>query len=474
MFNSIRSKFTLWYTLITALMVCVFAIISYFLLYFNLVNNLKNNLTQFSSKIINEYVALDEKNNLLINTSENETKLSDELRSESLSLRITDQEKNIITQLGLFKTQIKLSPSKINSALVVGNENIDFILDNEGKNNLYLISPIVKNDKIVGAVELSQPVANSLEALNQLSLILILGILISIAISVFMGYYLGKRILSYIDELVDNVEAITVSQDLDKRLPVPVQYQDELTRLATTFNHMLDKIRRELNREKNFTANVSHDLRTPLTIIQGNVDLALKKKSFTPGQMSKTLYTIKDETKRMSAIIQELLSISSIEKEQASSYVSVNIPEVLDEIITKLQDKLNEKKIQIVYKQNNQSQSYNIFGHPQHLKRLFQNVLENSIKYNNASGKIIIKVSGLGNKIIVLIQDTGIGIKENDLPYIFDRHWQSRKSRTGISQGFGLGLAIAKEIVKIHQGEISATSISGKGTKIRIVFPQKI
>lgn len=472
MFSSIRSKFTLWYTLITAVLVCGFAIISYFLLYYNLVNNLKNNLVSYSQKLITDYVAYEPEKGLIINITDNDARLSDELRAQSLSLRITDREKNIITQLGLFKTQLKLSPSKINSVLVVGNTNIEFIIDDNGQNNLYLIRPIIKNNQIVGSIEISQPVANSFEALNQLSIILILGIIACIIISIFAGYYLSKRALVYIDELIDNVEAISISQDLDKRLPIPAKYQDELTRLAGTFNHMLDKIRQELHREKNFTANVSHDLRTPLTIIQGNIDLSLKKKNFTPGQISKTLHIIKDETKRMSSIIQELLDLSSIENESPVNFNLVNLPEITDEIIGKLQTKIDEKKIKIIYKKTNNSKDLNLLGHPQYLRRLIQNVLDNSIKYNLAGGKIIIKISGNDNKINMLVQDTGIGISEKNLPYIFDRHWQSSKSRTGINQGFGLGLAIAKEIVKLHQGEITASSLVGKGTKIKIIFPQ--
>lgn len=470
--SSLRTKFTLWYTLIMTFIVAIFAISSYSLLYVNLYSNLEENITSQSQTIINQYINYDPTGGLQIISTDQKTPLSEKMLNQNLSLRIIDSEKNIIAQFGILKNQIKPSPSKINSALIANNFSVSLIDDENNNQNIYLITPIEKDSQIVGVLELSQPIANSFEALEQLTLILIVGILTSIVFSLFAGYFLSRRMLGYINELIDNVEAITISQDLEKRLPVPKKHKDELTRLATTFNDMLQKIQSEFIREKNFTANVSHDLRTPITIIQGNVDVALRKKNLTPSQTSKTLNKIKKETKRISTIIDDMLEISNIEHTETESFEQINLIKLLNEVIDNFQNKLASKNIQLIYKKPKKADKISINGNPTLIKRLLCNVLDNAIKYNTENGKIIIKLSSMLGKVHIQMQDTGEGIDVGDLPYIFDRHYQAKKSQTGITQGIGLGLAIAKEITTLHRGTINASSKKGVGTKIKIIFPQ--
>lgn len=456
------------------LIVIIFAISSYLLIYYSLTNNLQQELQQKSQDIINNFIDYTQESGLILKKGDQEDRLGDILRSYSLSLRIIDKDKNIVTQLGSFKNNSNINQTKINTTLLTGVNNINFITNEENKKIIYLISPIIKNNSIVGLIELSQPTENAFVALDQLLIILIIGIVSSIIISIISGYILGRQTLSYVNELIDNVEAITSAHDLDKRLPIPMNYQDELTRLARTFNVMLDKIEKELHREKNFTSNVSHDLRTPLTIIQGNADLALKKKNYTPSSISKTLNIIKDETKRMSAIISDLLELSNIEKTDQKTFTSINLPSILEESLSEHQSKIKNKNLIVFYKPHPSETRLNIRGNYSQIKRMFDNLLDNSIKYSNQNGQIIIKISNLKNKYVVSFHDKGIGISAQHLPYIFDRHWQSLKSRTGINQGFGLGLSIVKEIANLHRAEILVSSKLNEGTIIKIVFPHFI
>ncbi|HPH78930.1 MAG TPA: HAMP domain-containing sensor histidine kinase, partial [bacterium] len=241
---------------------------------------------------------------------------------------------------------------------------------------------------------------------------------------------------------------------------------------AGTFNSLLDQIEKELIREKNFTANASHDLRTPITIIQGNIDLAFKKKNLSPSQLSKTLHTIKNESVRMSNMINELLLLSSIDKKQSGDLVSINIDRLLDEILDSVSHKLLEKNIQIKRKYSSSKNDLIIIGNYDQIKRMFINLIDNAIKYNTKDGNIYLKTSLIQDNINVVIQDSGEGIAAHDLPYIFDRLYQSKKSRTGIKQGFGIGLSIVREIVENHQGQINVSSKMNQGTKVSIIFPR--
>lgn len=470
--QSIRTKFTLLYTLIMTIIVMIFAVISYILLSHNITNNLMNSIRSQSQEIINQYIEFNDQT-ISLKSQDQDTLLSDKLHANSLSMRLIDQEKNIIVQLGSFKNQLKPSQSKINTSLLTGQEYVSIVEDEANNKNIYLISAIKKDDKVIGVIELSQPADNAFDALTQLVFILGLGILTSIIISIVAGYFLGRNTLNYVNELINNVNAITKSQDLEKRLPVPGNYQDELTRLATTFNQMLEKIEQELVREKNFTANVSHDLRTPLTIIQGNADLALRKKNLTPSQFSRIINNIKSETKRMDLIIGDLLDLSHLEYQNDVSKANINFASIVDEVIESNKNKIKLFGLELKYKKPIDQHQYVFTGNSAQIKRLITNLLDNAIKYNQPNGKIIIKLSVKDHQIIFSIQDTGIGIQTKDLPYVFDRHFQSAKSQTGLKKGFGLGLSIAKEIVNHHQGQIDLKSIFGKGTKVTIIFPQQ-
>ncbi len=471
--QSIRTKFTFLYTLITTIIVAIFAVSSYTILSHNITNNLKNSIRHQSQEIVNQFVEVSDQT-ISLKPQDQDTILADKLHASSLSLRIIDQEKNIIVQLGTFKNQLKPSQSKINTVLLTGQEYVAVIEDESNKKNIYQISPIQKDNKIIGIIELSQPVDTAYDALNQLIIILAAGILLSIIISLISGYFLGRNTLSYVNELINNVNAITHSQDLEKRLPIPHNYNDELTRLASTFNQMLAKIEQELIREKNFTANVSHDLRTPLTIIQGNADLALRKKNLTPSQFGKIINTIKSETKRMDVIIGDLLDLSYLEHQAQTAKAKINFAAIVDEVVEGNKHKIQQANLNLTYKKPVDYRQFIFSGNNAQIKRLVTNLLDNAIKYNQSDGKIIIKLSAKNHQILFSIQDTGIGIQEKDLPYIFDRHFQSAKSQTGLKKGFGLGLSIVKEIINRHQGQIDIKSTYGTGTKLVMIFPQNI
>lgn len=455
------------------IIVIIFASFSYFLLYRQISSDIRSNIDDNLKAIYDDYLVFDQSGNLsLAQFQEGQPTLSDFLQRNNQSIRIIDANKNIITQLGVFKLEIKPSLSKINSVFLTGQIQSNIYQDLQGNQAFYIISPIYNQQKISGTIEISQPINDSMKTLNNLLLILVIGVLVSITISLIAGYNLSMQILGYVDELIDNVETITSANDLNKRLPVPRDYTDELTRLATTFNSLLTKVDAELVREKNFTANASHDLRTPITIIQGNIDLALRKKNLTPSQISKLLYGIKNETKRMSTMIKDLLELSSIEKNFNVHKQEINLISILTEVIDSYHAQLAVNHLSLEYKHQSNTEKILIQGNPNLIKRLFSNIIDNAIKYNQPHGQIIIKTYTKSNNYYITIQDTGIGIPSKDLPYIFDRLYQSRKSRTGIKRGFGLGLTIAREIVQVHSGKLSVSSREGAGTKFTIIFPQ--
>ncbi len=472
MFQSIRTKFTIWYTAVMTVFVIIFAIFCYSLTKQNISREISQSMTNNISQIIDQYLVYDDSNGLSITSPDQNSSLTKLLQARGQSLRIINEDKNVVAQFGIFKDEIKPSTSKINAVLLTSSKMTSVISDREGTPLMYYISPIIKNDHVVGVIELSRPIKDSINTLNQLIVILVIGVFATITLSLFAGYILSRNTLSYINTLIDRVETISNAHDLGQRLPVPSNYNDEHTRLAGTFNSLLDQIEKELIREKNFTANASHDLRTPITIIQGNIDLAFKKKNLSPSQLSKTLHTIKNESVRMSNMINELLLLSSIDKKQSGDLVSINIDRLLDEILDSVSHKLLEKNIQIKRKYSSSKNDLIILGNYDQIKRMFINLIDNAIKYNTKDGNIYLKTSLIQDNINVVIQDSGEGIAAHDLPYIFDRLYQSKKSRTGIKQGFGIGLSIVREIVENHQGQINVSSKMNQGTKVSIIFPR--
>jgi signal transduction histidine kinase len=264
--------------------------------------------------------------------------------------------------------------------------------------------------------------------------ILIIAGLATLALAGGGGFFLANRVLRPVEHIRETAEEIGES-DLSRR--IEAGNEDELGRLASTLNRMIERLEAAFNRQRQFTADASHELRTPLAIVQAESTLALRKKR-TPEDYRRSLELISQEAGHMSAVVGKLLYLARIDagKDQVN-FERVNIKEFLTELSTDVEVLAREKGIEFKLAP---LEDLSVEGDRVKLEQLFLNLLENAIRYTPGGGSISASIVREGKAAVVAIKDTGIGIPEEHLPHLFERFYRVDKARSRAEGGAGLGL----------------------------------
>ena len=229
----------------------------------------------------------------------------------------------------------------------------------------------------------------------------------------------------------------------------------------------LDPVQKAYAREKQFLTDASHDLRTPLSILRGEIEITLQKDR-AKEEYIKTLESNKEEVNDLISLVENMLFFARENKQyQNMQKEQVDLTDLLAERIMVFQQPADQKKLQLTF--HPPEQSIVIQANPQLLKRLFTSLFDNAVKYTPAGGKITVKLSQDKNNAHVSITDTGIGIPQEQQEKVFDRFYRADTARS--EKGYGLGLSIAKQITDFHGGTIHLDSKVGKGTKVTLIFP---
>ena len=230
----------------------------------------------------------------------------------------------------------------------------------------------------------------------------------------------------------------------------------------------LRPIQQSLDRQKRFTADASHDLRTPLAIMKTEIEVALQNNHADNSTYRKTLKSGLEEIQTMSLLVEDLLTLARTEnKNKDITKMYIDYQDVLNKLVNRIQKQVNEKSITV---QLDIKDTGKIYVHEHSFTRALQNIVQNAIRYTKSGGVISIKLVRLGRHFTLSIKDTGVGISSKDLPYVFDRFYKASHSRND-QAGSGLGLSIAKEIIEIYGGSLSIESTEGKGTTVTIIMP---
>jgi len=340
-----------------------------------------------------------------------------------------------------------------------------------GKYPLRLVTmPITDNGRMAGIVQVGSPLEEVEEALHQLLFILLIAVPAALLLASAGGLFLANKALRPVDEITQIARRIG-SGDLSQRIRIK-RVNDELGRLAATFNEMIAKLDESFRRIKRFTADASHELKTPLTILRGEVEVGLKKKR-TLQEYQRILNSNLEETNRMSRIVDGLLTLSRADMgELTMEREEVDLSSLAREVWDDLQILARERRVQLSFMDDGFT---TVEGDPLFLRQLILNITENGLKYTPAGGEVELRVKGDHDQGVVriFVSDTGVGIAPKDQKRVFDRFFRADKARSRETGGTGLGLSISQWIARAHDGQITVKSTVGKGSTFTVTLPLK-
>ncbi|MDD3417352.1 MAG: HAMP domain-containing sensor histidine kinase [Lachnospiraceae bacterium] len=283
-----------------------------------------------------------------------------------------------------------------------------------------------------------------------------------------MGYIIIRRAFRPINEIIKAADKIGEGADLSQRIHLG-EGKDELYTLANTFDHMFEKLETYFENEKRFTADASHELRTPTSVIIAQCDYALEN-AVTVDESKEALLKIKQQALKMSSLIANLLMLARIDNGQYNKWnlELINLSELI-EVIIEQQNEFAEKKGIVITKE--MEPDIYIRAEETMIMRVLINLIENGIQYGKQNGLINILLVKKEKLVELKIIDNGIGIAPKHLNQIWERFYQVDPSRNNVRNNTGLGLAMVKWIVKAHNGNITVQSELGKGSIFTVTIP---
>ena len=459
MFDSVRTRLTLWYVAILALVLIVFAVLTYFFTVSVLNRDLDSRLEEM---LRNFRIALEAEQ-----TDEEENRQSDKIVSETLNeFGFRDY------QFAVFAGDGRLIGSTVKFTLPGGIENSAALSDVKIDREVFRLyaSPVS-----VGQNDYRLLIFYSLKEQQtfefRLKRIFFIALPLALLFAGSGGYFLARKNLAPIVEMSRQASNIGAT-NLHERLPV-VNEKDELGTLAATFNRLLARLENSFAQQRRFMADASHELRTPLAIVRGESEVALSKNNRSRDDYRESLAIVHDESKRLTRIVEDLFTLARADAGQfQTNFTPIYLDEILADCVRAVRVLAEKRKISIQFEAAEEM----IFdGDEPLLHRMFLNLLDNAVKYNREGGTIKIAAPRLGGEYRILFSDTGIGVSTEERAQIFERFYRADKSRRRAEEtetsGAGLGLAIAVWIAELHHGKIELVSSDERGSVFAVTFP---
>jgi two-component system sensor histidine kinase MprB len=306
------------------------------------------------------------------------------------------------------------------------------------------------------ALQVSRPLTEVDETLGRLRTLLFIVALSGIGLAAALGLVVARTALAPVRRLTDATEHVTATRDLGSR--IEVKGDDELSRLAVSFNKMLAALDESASAQRRFVADASHELRTPLTSLRTNIEVLARTDALAPPERERLLADVSEQLEEMSLLVAELVELNRAE-ESAGEPEDVRLDLLAGEAI----ERARRRRDGITFTADLEESL--VRGHPVSIDRAIANLLDNAAKWSPAGGEVEVSV----HDGVVVVRDHGPGIAEEDLPRVFDRFYRAPAARG--SPGSGLGLAIVLRVAEAHGGEVSAERAEGGGTRVCLRFP---
>lgn len=457
----IGTRLILWYSGLLTLVIVIFGVAVYRIMDYTLISAVDNTLNETANQVIQnsrvqrigEFGAPD---NTIIWLPQ-----LDVFRASGVGVQVWDVSQD---EPKLATASINLGYDQPLDEAALGSDSLTLSeLRVSGQAVRVLTRPVIARGTLFANVQVVA-LLDTVNAARETLLIIMLGFgAVGIIGSIILGMWLARKALYPIAQITQAASQIAKTDDLSTRLEWTGP-MDELGRLTSVFNEMMERLQELFSVQQRFVADVSHELRTPLTAIRGNLDLVRRY-----GMDDVSLEAIESETQRMSRMVSDLLLLAR------ADYGGLTLdlePLDLDSIMLEahregrvlIQDRDLSLKLEMM-------EPLRINGNADRVKQLVLNLVGNAIKFTPDGGTIALRLERKGQHAVIHVRDTGIGIAEKDLKHIFDRFYQADESRKRTGDSSGLGLSIAKWIAEAHHGAISVQSEEGVGSTFTVELP---
>lgn len=451
----IRWRLTLWFSLILCITIILSGVVIHVILQQSLSADVDDNLKVYSARV-HGTLSIDEiPGPLDYNVLHSSLPPINEFASPGIYIQLIDTYGNVVVKSDNLGDQELPLDTDLAQRGFWGEAAIGTVATEDGTRVRLMVSPLFFWNEVL-LLEVGQSLKQVDDTMSQVRWAILGGVLITLVLVGISGGVIVRRALSPVEQITRTAQSIESSSDLSRRVDY-IGPKDEIGRLATTFDHMIDHLRKVFESQKQFVADASHDLRGPLTVIRGNLDLL--KRNISDKERQGSLKSIEKETERMGALVTDLLLLAELESEQTEQKEMVSLKEILLEGSKRAQQLNGYHDIVI-----GQQEDLYIKGDTYRLNQLMGNLIDNAIKYTPEGGTITLSLFRDGEWARLEVADTGVGIAPEHLPHIFDRFYRVDKARTREKGSSGLGLAIVKGIAEKYGGKVTVTSDPGRGS----------
>lgn len=387
------------------------------------------------------------------------------LHPEMVAQKVPQLENAIYEPPYLREKEVRQKGYEINVKRENQGGNIEYILENAQEQKFMLLSSHYKTEDGMYRIQVFRMLADGSYMIWNFMSKLLIADAIGIFCAFLIGQYISRRMLKPMAAIREAAERISI-EDLSQRISMEGP-EDEMKELTSTFNSMIERLDTSFRKQNQFISDASHELRTPIAVIQGYANLINRWGKSDPAILQESIDSILTETEHMSALIRQLLFLAKGDQNKLiAQKANITLNEVAAELVREMEVLDVDRKIVLV-----EEEPVEIFADYDLIKQLLWIHGENALKYSKDGGVVEVKVWKDKKYGYVSVKDNGMGIAEEDLSKIFDRFYRVDKSRNKEISGTGLGLAIGKWIMDCHEGEILVESKVGEGTVFTDRFP---
>jgi len=332
-----------------------------------------------------------------------------------------------------------------------------------GQTLYYLVRPITRGGTTLGYIQVARQVPTYDTILAQYGAVLAGVIVLLFGGLLALVAWASTRVLRPLRRITAFAET-TTSADLDERIAVPEEADRETALLAHTVNDLLDRLEESFEALRTFTSNAAHELQTPLTVLQGHVEIALRR-SRSAESYESTLRLLDRELGDMVRTVRALLTLTRLDRGEELTTEPVALDALVQEEAATARSAAADKEVSLTV----EAEEVWVEGQPDLLREAVQNLVDNAVKYTE-EGDVQVAVNETDGRVVLRCHDTGIGIEAEDLPHIGARFYRSAEASATESEGSGLGLALVRRIVEAHDGELRVESTPGVGSRFEIVL----